>query len=153
MIIAFNKIDIVIQNKRNERTIAKLYKKLKLTNSAEKTINSRILEYVKTKKDLYGFALTSKQQNDPEFMLELYKANSQALTYHCPNKNLQKNIDFMVEFFKLELARKKRVYLENKQEFDFANIKPSIDSILLGYRQLRQNKEFLEKLNKELENE
>ncbi len=145
--------EIQEQKLKEAKTIAKLHKKLKLKNATEKEINLKILEYVSNLKDMYGFSLTEKQQNDPIFMIELYKANPQSLAYFSPSIELQDNTDFMVEFIKLELAKRKKIYQENKLVYDFINMKPSIKDILLDYRHLYYNPAFMRKIGYLLEDE
>lgn len=138
--------------KFKQKMIARTRKKAKVPNNATyEEANEFILKYAFIMKS--GFEklyLTDEQKNDPEFLLKLYNTN---LVFTClqkpdkSNKELTSNVDFMIEYFKLEMRKvlgQAHLYPKDLERVLSYNIK--------SFTALHSKQEFFEKLIEEYPN-
>lgn len=144
------------EEKQKQRRLNFFYFKLGVNkNSPQEEINSKVLKFVNKKKNkinaIYNLPLSEIQKNDADFMLSFFKINPKLTgnNVYNPSEKLQSNVDFMIEYLKLEILRLIKRDEENKQSVNTPNYTfYQLQHLLhFNYKIVRQNPIFWEKLS------
>jgi len=144
------------EEKQKQRRLNFFYFKLGVNkNSTQEEINSKVLKFVNKKKNkinaIYNLPLSEIQKNDADFMLSFFKINPKLTgnNVYNPSETLQSNVDFMIEYLKLEILRLIKRDEENKQSVNTPNYTfYQLQHLLhFNYKIVRQNPIFWEKLS------
>ena len=112
-------------------------------NATNEQTKACILHYVRRmKRDFWKVFLPDSLCNDPEFLLQLYKANLEMAYFQSPRgSKLLSNVDFMIEFVKLADKREMQGCMYRKE---------SALKDILSYREKAfENPKFIERLAQE----
>lgn len=130
-------------NRVEEKLIKKFSKKLGAKSStSQEDINKMTIEYVKSGKNIQKLHLSEAQTQDPQFMLELYRANPELthIGYFDPTGELARNQDFVLEYIKI-------AYNYNKHG------QTDLHVILRSFARLVRDVNFVESIIREFPNE
>ena len=138
---------IIKAEKEKQKRIKHLMKKSKADKETLPEMQrKKILEYAS--KVTYGgeVVLPDELRNDKAFLLDLYKANTCFTNWIKPTKEMQNDIDFMLEYVKCSYEKSKNEYTDSWHTS--SEIKWAIEN----YEDLIRNPEFIEKLSKTFPN-
>lgn len=104
-----NKYNIEIQKRREKDIRRTLMKAGVPKNATPEQIKTRLINYVSgLTNDFQKLAFSDELLADPNFLLDLYRANINMVDFQSPdpkNKELQDNVDFMIEYVKLKHSK------------------------------------------------
>lgn len=150
------KFEIKFQRDK-ERSIKKFLRKAGVSkNDTPEQVKEKLIKYTaKAKINYTAFRYPDELLADPEFLLAIYKANSDTAIFYPPsfaNKELVTNADFMIEYVKLSFELKKNGLYANLYK-EMPNIwgENILDGILRKYDTIIFTPDFIDKLSKSFE--
>ena len=95
--------------------------------------------------DYYTLGFTDEQLADPNFLLGLYRANSNMVNFERPNpknEELQNNIDFLIEYIKLKHSKEMMGHKNDDRHWAQTELKWAVEK----YEKAMSNPEFIIRL-------
>lgn len=135
--------------KEKESEIKRTLRKARIPKDATpEQIKSCLINYVaKGKLDYRKIRFSDELMADPDFLLSIYRANPN-MTLHCkfyPKKELQDNVDFMIEYVKIRhTTEMQSIHMQDNSNW----CQTKLEWIADDYTKAMANPEFITKLAK-----
>lgn len=141
-----NKYEIKAQKQREIDIKRTLMKARVPKDATQEQVKTYLVHYVsRLKKDFDKVILPDELLADPNFLLSLYRANINMVDYIIPNpeiKELQNNVDFMIEYLKIKHTKETTETPNNKGYWTQTQLQWAIEK----YDKAMSNPEFIVRL-------